>query len=108
MDSPPIICEAVLYWGELPRKDADQVIGTGEVSRCKCGKPQAPPSPAIRPGRKRLWAGPGCLDRRAQLVRNRSSISTWYPLARRFVSFAIPVTAINSANIASVIPALRA
>jgi len=45
---------------------------------------------------------------RLHFVRNLSSISTWYPLASRFVSFAIPVTAINSANIASVIPALRA
>ena len=34
--------------------------------------------------------------------------ATWYPLANRFVSFAIPTTAINSANIASDMPALRA
>ena len=39
---------------------------------------------------------------------NCSSISTWYPLARRFVSFAIPTTAISSENMESVIPALRA
>jgi len=38
----------------------------------------------------------------------RSSISTWYPLASRFVSLAMPTTAINSANMASVIPAFRA
>src|SRR5450759_4651654 len=36
------------------------------------------------------------------------SISTWYPLARRLVSFAMPATAMSSANMASVMPALRA
>ena len=41
-------------------------------------------------------------------VLNCSSISTWYPVARRFVSFAIPTTAISSANMESVMPALRA
>lgn len=30
-------------------------------------------------------------------VLNCSSISTWYPLARRLVSFAIPTTAMSSA-----------
>ena len=41
-------------------------------------------------------------------VSNCSSISTRYPLASLFVSFAIPTTAISSANMASVMPALRA
>jgi len=37
-----------------------------------------------------------------------ASISTWYPLARRFVSFAMPTTAMSSPSISSVIPARRA
>ena len=41
-------------------------------------------------------------------VLKASSISTWYPLARRLVSLAMPTTAISSANMASVMPALRA
>src|SRR4030095_15326406 len=41
-------------------------------------------------------------------ARNISSISTWYPLARRLVSFAMPTTAINSPSILSVMPCRRA
>ncbi len=41
-------------------------------------------------------------------VLNCSSISTWYPAARRLVSLAMPTTAMSSWNMASVMPLLRA
>ncbi len=57
---------------------------------------------------RRNWRSGSRFRNRRQRYWNRSSISTRYPLESRLVSLAIPTTAINSANMASLMPALRA
>jgi hypothetical protein len=79
--------------------------------------PRAPPKHLCRGlcrgsfRRTKSWAASGRRKRRTlrgYLICSCQSNGIWYPLARRLVSFAMPITARSSPNASSVIPAFCA